>query len=241
MENSWEYTLFIKNFVENILLSLNCDYNKYISFNKKDSILEKKLDYSNIDNIISRIAYNLLINGKQVIYLYDKNTRIVVSLKFYENEKIDRKFTIRFPKKVMTTFTRKRILNSLKKMTYPQGDNVVDKNYPRDSLFLMNLMGKASLKLTKKYVSVNTNLEKCTDQYILFREIRKRKYQKMLVSHIFDELNKQFHKVLKIDDEDDNIIFVSQSLEELNKIEEDLLNDNKTVGEVLKILYPSSK
>src|SRR5699024_5014685 len=107
---------------------------------------------------------------------YDKNTRIVVSLKFYENEKIVRKFTIRFPKKVMTTFTRKRILNSLKKMTYPQGDNVVDKNYPRDSLFLMNLMGKASLKLTKKYVSVNTNLEKCTDQYILFREIRKRKY-----------------------------------------------------------------
>ena len=141
----------------------------------------------------------------------------------------------------MTTFTRKRILNSLKKMAYPQGDNVVDKNYPRDSLFLMNLMGKASLKLTKKYVSVNTNLEKCTDQYILFREIRKRKYQKMLVSHIFDELNKQFHKVLKIDDEDDNIIFVSQSLEELNKIEEDLLNDNKTVGEVLKLLYPSSK
>ena len=241
MENSWEYTLFVKNFVENILLSLNCDYKKYISFNKKDSILEKKLNYSNIDNIISLIAYNLLINGKQVIYLYNKNDKIVVSLKFYKEEKIARKFTIKFPKKVMTTFTRKRILTNLKKMSYPQSNNITEKDYARDNLYLINLMGQASLKLTKKYVSVNTNLEKSTDQYILFREIRKRKYQKMLISHIFNELNQQLHKVLKIDDEDDNIIFVSQSLEELDKIEDDLLNNHKTIDEVLKILYPARK
>lgn len=65
MENSLSYTLFIRDFAENILLSLNMDYRKYIDFNKKDSMLKTKIDYHNIDNTITHIAYNLLINGKK--------------------------------------------------------------------------------------------------------------------------------------------------------------------------------
>lgn len=237
MQNSTEYILFIKNFVENILLSLNCDYNKYISF-KKNSCLAKKIHYKGIDNILSNIAYNLLINGKQQIYLYSKDDKIVISLSNYKDKMLIRKFKIKFPTKVMTTFKRKRILITLGKMVYPNNDNFMDKDYVRNNLFIMTLMRHKSLKLTKNYVSVNIGLEKCTDQYILFREIRKRKYQKMLVNHILDKLNKQLHKVLKINDKTDNIIFVSQSLEEMDEIEKDLLNNKKTVDEAQKILYP---
>lgn len=239
MQNSLEYILFIRNFAENILLSLNRDYHKYISFNKKNSVLEKKLDCNGIDNTISRIAYNLLIKGKQAVYLYDSDSKIVISLNYYKEKTMIKKFTIRFPTKVMNNFTRKRILINLKRMIYPQSNNFTDKDYTRDNLFIMGFMRHKSIKLTKNYVSVNVNSEKCTDQYILFREIRKRKYQKMLVNHIFDELNKQFHKALKIDEKDDNIIFVSQSLKELDEIEKDLLNNNKTIEEIQKKLYPS--
>ena len=82
MENSLSYTLFIRDFAENILLSLNMDYRKYIDFNKKDSMLKTKIDYHNIDNTITHIAYNLLINGKQKIYFYEKNNKAIISLNY---------------------------------------------------------------------------------------------------------------------------------------------------------------
>lgn len=237
MENSLSYTLFIRDFVENILLSLNMDYRKYIDFNKKDSMLKTKIDYHNIDNTITHIAYNLLINGKQKIYFYEKNNKAIISLNYHKQEKVIGVVTIKFPNKIMNSFKRKRILRQLKKMNYPRSDGYVDSNYSRDSLFIMNLIKDKSDKITKEYLSVNS-AEKCTDQYILYREIRKRKYQKTLVNHILDELNKGFHQFLNIKDCDDNIIFLSQSLEELDLLEEELISNKKTSDEVLKILYP---
>lgn len=56
--------------------------------------------------------------------------------------------------------------------------------------------------------------------------------------NIKDKLNKNFHRLLDITDSDDNIIFISLSLEELNLTEKDLINNRKTNDEVLKILYP---
>ncbi len=238
MENSLAYTLFVRDFVENILLSLNMDYGKYIDFNKKDSILKTKIDYYNIDNTINHIAYSLLIYGKQTIYFYNKNNKVIVSLNHHKEEKLLGKIKIKFPNRIMNCFKRKKILRQLKEMNYPSSDSYNDNDYPRDSLFIMNLIKAKSEKLTKEYLSVN-NTEKCTDQYILFREIRKRKYQKMLVNHIMDELNKSFHQFLNITDCDDNIIFISQSLEELNMLEKELISNKKTINEVLKILYPS--
>lgn len=237
MENSLEYTLFIRNFVENILLSLNFDYKNYIEFDKKESLLKKKIDYHNIDTTISHIAYNLLIKGKQKIYFYDKDSKIIISMNYHKEEKVIGKMNLKFPRKIMSCFRRRKILYKLKKMNYLSSDNYKDNNYTSYSLFIMELIKKNSVKLTKDYSSVNSNSEKCTDQYILFREIRKRKYQKMLVNYIFDELNKAFHKFLNITD-DDNIAFVSQSLGELYSIEDDLLSNKKKVSEILKMLYP---
>ena len=136
----------------------------------------------------------------------------------------------------MNTFKRRRILKQLKKMSYPNSDNYIDDNYPRDILFIMNLIKTKAAKITKDYLSVN-NSEKCTDQYILYREIRKRKYQKQLVNHIIDKLNKSLHKFLNITDCDDNIIFISHSLEELNLLEDELIGNKKTINEVIKVLY----
>lgn len=237
MKDSLAYTLFVRDFTENILLSLNMDYRNYISFNKKDSVLKNKIDYHNIDNTITYIAHSLLINGKQNIYFYDKNNKLIISLNYYKEEKMLGKTKIKMPNKIMNCFKRKRILSQLKKMNYPSGRIYNDNDYPRDSLFIMNLIKTKSDKLTKEYLSVN-NVEKCTEQYILFREIRKRKYQKKLVNYIMDELNKNFHRLLDITDSDDNIIFISLSLEELNLTEKDLINNRKTIDEVLKILYP---
>lgn len=237
MKDSLAYTLFVRDFTENILLSLNMDYKNYISFNKKNSVLKNKIDYHNIDNIITHIAHSLLINGKQNIYFYDKNNKLIISLNYHKEENLLGKSNIKMPNKIMNCFKRKRILSQLKKMNYPSSESYNDNDYPRDSLFIMNLIKTKSDKLTKEYLSTN-NVEKCTDQYILFREIRKRKYQKKLVNHIVDELNKNFHQLLDITDSDDNIIFISQSLEELNLIEKELMNNNKTIDEVLKILYP---
>lgn len=237
MKDSLAYTLFVRDFTENILLSLNMDYRNYISFNKKNSVLKNKIDFHNIDNIITHIAHSLLINGKQNIYFYDKNNKLIISLNYHKEEKLLGKSNIKMPNKIMNCFKRKRILSQLKKMNYPSSESYNDTDYPRDSLFIMNLIKTKSDKLTKEYLSTN-NVEKCTDQYILFREIRKRKYQKKLVNHIVDELNKNFHQLLDITDSDDNIIFISQSLEELNLIEKELMNNNKTIDEALKILYP---
>ena len=237
MKDSLAYTLFVRDFTENILLSLNMDYKNYISFNKKNSVLKNKIDYHNIDNIITHIAHSLLINGKKNIYFYDKNNKLIISLNYHKEEKLLGKSNIKMPNKIMNCFKRKRILSQLKKMNYPSSESYNDNDYPRDSLFIMNLIKTKSDKLTKEYLSTN-NVEKCTDQYILFREIRKRKYQKKLVNHIVDELNKNFHQLLDITDSDDNIIFISQSLEELNLIEKELMNNNKTIDEILKILYP---
>jgi len=237
MKDSLAYTLFVRDFTENILLSLNMDYRNYISFNKKNSVLKNKIDYHNIDNTITHIAHSLLINGKQNIYFYDKNNKLIISLNYHKEEKLLGKSNIKMPNKIMNCFKRKRILSQLKKMNYPSSESCNDNDYPRDSLFIMNLINTKSDKLTKEYLSTN-NVEKYTDQYILFREIRKRKYQKKLVNHIVDELNKNFHQLFDITDSDDNIIFISQSLEELNLIEKELMNNNKTIDEVLKILYP---
>ena len=238
MENSLAYTLFIRDFAESILLSLNNDYNEYIKFNKNDGILKSKLDYHDIDTTISHIAYSLLLKGKQRIYLYDTGNKIIISLSYYNNEKMIGNFKIKFPNNVINNFRRKKILNQLKKMVYPYSDKYKDASYSRDMLFIMDLIKKKSDRITRKYLSVNNHSEKCTDQYILFREIRKRKYQKMLVDHIFNELNKQLHLYLNICDKEDNIFFESQSLEELNLMEQDLLNNNKKISEILKILYP---
>ena len=126
----------------------------------------------------------------------------------HKEEKLLGKIKIKFPNRIMNCFKRKKILRQLKEMNYPSSDRYNDNDYPRDSLFIMNLIKAKSEKLTKEYLSVN-NTEKCTDQYILFREIRKRKYQKMLVNHIMDELNKSFHQFLNITDCDDNIVLIS--------------------------------
>lgn len=237
MENSLSYTLFIRNFAENILLSLNIDYRNYIVFSKKDSKLKTKLDYHSIDNTITHIAYSLLINGKQKIYFYEKNNKIIISLNYHKQEKMIGEVTIIFPNEIMNSFKRNSILRQLKKMNYPKSDGYIDNNYSRDSLFIMDLIKNKSDKITKDYLSVSS-AEKCTDQYILYREIRKRKYQKMLVNHILDELNKSLHQFLDITDCDDNIIFVSHSLDELSLLEDELISNKKTIDEVLKILYP---
>lgn len=237
MKDSLAYTSFVRDFTENILLSLNMNYRNYISFNKEDSKLKNKIDYHNIDNTIIQIAHSLLINGKQNIYFYDKNNKLIISLDYYKEEKMLGKTKIKMPNKIMNFFKRKRILRQLKKMNYPSGQSYNDNDYPRDSLFIINLIKTKSDKLTKEYSSVN-NIEKCTDQYMLFREIRKRKYQKKLVDYIIDELNKKIHQLLDITDSDDNIIFISPSLEELNLAEKELINNRKTIDEVSKILYP---
>ena len=156
MENSLSYTLFIRDFAENILLSLNMDYRKYIDFNKKDSMLKTKIDYHNIDNTITHIAYNLLINGKQKIYFYEKNNKAIISLNYHKQEKVIGVVTIKFPNKIMNSFKRKRILRQLKKMNYPKSDGYIDSNYSRDSLFIMNLIKDKSDKITKDYLSVNS-------------------------------------------------------------------------------------
>ena len=237
MESSLPYILFIRDFSENILLSLNMDYNKYIRFNNKDSILKKNLDYHDIDRTISHIAYNLLIEGKQKVYLYNSNNKIIISLDYCEEEIIGT-FKLKFPKNIMSCFKRKRLLYKLKKMNYLSNDNYMDSNYPRDSIFITELIKQKSTKLTKKYVSVNMDSRECTDQYILFREIRKRKHQKILVDYIINELNKNFHRFLGINS-NDKLEFVSQSMEELELIEKELLENSKTIDEILKILYPN--
>lgn len=237
MINSLEYTLFVRDFVENILLSLNSDYKNYIDFSMKNSILKTKIDKYNIDTIISNIAYNLLIKGKQIVYIYDKDDKLIVSLDYFDNEKMIDKIKLKFPSNVMTNNSRKKVLKRIKRMNIQNFENNTDSNYPRDSVFLMDLIQKKYIKLTKDYTSVNSNRENCTDQYILFREIRKRKKQTILVNYIFNELNKSFHRILQIS-EDDNMSFVSLSLKELDLLEDDLVKKNKKVEEILKKLYP---
>lgn len=239
MENSLEYTLFVRDFVENILLSLNLDYRNYINFSKKESILKKKVDYHNIDTTISYIAYNMLIKGKQIIYFYEKDNKIIISIDYHKEEKLVGKEKLIFPRKIMSYYKRKKILYKLKRMKFLNNDFNKDDNDMRYNLFIMDLVKNTSNKITKDYSSISSNTEKYTDQYILYREIRKRKYQKMLVNYIFDKLNMSFHKILSIKDKDDKMIFVSQSLEELNTIEDDLLNNKKNIKEILKILYPN--
>ena len=215
MENSLEYTIFIRDFVENILLSLNMDYRNYISFNKKGSLLKEKVDCHNLDKTISYIAYNLLIKGKQEVYFYSKDGKIIISAHYDKEEKIIDKIRLRFPRKIMGNLKRRKILNRLKRM---------------------NCLGENNL--TKDYSAINSNIDNYTDQYILYREIRKRKNQKILVSYIFDKINKTLHSYLNITD-NDNLVFISQTLEELDLIESDLINNKKTINELLKVIYPN--
>lgn len=238
MENSLEYTIFIRDFVENILLSLNMDYRNYISFNKKGSLLKEKVDCHNLDKTISYIAYNLLIKGKQEVYFYSKDGKIIISTNYDKEENMIDKIRLRFPRKIMSNLKRRKILNRLKRMNCLRENNYKDNNYAKYNLFIMELIKKDSEKLTKDYSAINSNIDKYTDQYILYREIRKRKNQKILVSYIFNKINKTLHRYLNITD-NDNLVFVSQTLEELDLIESDLINNKKTINESLKAIYPN--
>lgn len=233
--NNFEYTMFIRDFAENILLSLNLDYKNYIFFNKEDGKLKNKLDCYELDQTITHTAYNLVLKGKQRLYIYEKDHKIIVSLDYYKSEKILGKIDIKLPKKVMTNSKRKRIIRKLKNMNYP----VEYKKYPeyaRDNLYVMNLIKIESEKLTKEYVSVNFDSDKCTDKYILYREIRKREYQKILVEYIFLKLNQSFHKYLNVSI-DDTLVFNSHTVEELKYMMDDLIYDKKTIKEIRNALY----
>lgn len=233
--NSLEYTMFIRDFAENILLSLNLDYKNYISFKKENGELKNKLDCYELDHTITYTAYNLVLKGKQKLYMYEKNGKIIISLDYYKSEKALGKIEMKLPKQVMTDFKRKRILRKLKCMNYPVEYKQYSE-YARDSLYIMDLIKMESEKLTKEYVSVNFNSDKCTDKYTLYREIRKRKYQKILVEHIFLKLNQGFHKYLKVST-DDIVVFNSPTVDELNCMINDLLNDRKTIKEIRNVLY----
>lgn len=237
MKNSLEYTIFVRDFVENILLSLNLDYNNYISINKKNGLLKKKLDTYRLDTIITRIAYNVFIMGKQKIVLYEKNNKIIISINDDYDEKIINKFIIKCPKDVITFFKRRKLKRALNKMKYPTCINNNDKNFQRDYLFIIDVIDFTFEKLTKDYLSTKASNDKYTSEYILFREIRKRKKQKLLINHIFNEINKQLHKSLNINDKDDVITFNSHSLKELDSLEKDLLNSNKTLKEIDNDLF----
>ena len=238
MTNSLEYTFFVHDFVENILLSLNLDYHHYIDFNNKNGILNTKVDCYELDHTVSLIAYNLLINGKQQVFLYDINDKVVISLIYSDKEKLLRKFVLKFPKQIMSDSKRKNILKKLKKMKYLDYGSCNDEKFPQYNLYIMDLVKRDYDVLTKDFVSIRDSSKSSTDFYYLFREIRKRKSQKILINYIFDKLNYHFHKVFNNLDSDDIIIFKSHSLEELNILEDDLLNNKRTVSEVNKKLNP---
>lgn len=238
MNNSLQYTLLTRDFVEYILLSLNSDYRSYIKFNKKKSKLSNLLYLENFDCVISSIAYNTFIHGKQIVYFYEKDNKIILTLEKHVEEKLLGKTVIKFPKKIMNGWRRKRLLNKVGKMIYPTlSENENYDNYCRDSVFIMDLINDDFDKMTKKILSINTNRSKCTDVYILYRELQKRKSQTILINSIFDSINSSLHKLLPIVDKSDIVSFDCLSLEELDDIEQKLLSGSIQINEVTNLLY----
>lgn len=238
MNNSLQYTLLTRDFVEHILLSLNSDYRNYIKFNMKKSKLSNLLYLEHFDRVISSIAYNTFIHGKQIVYFYDKNNKIVLTLEKHVEEKLLGKTMIKFPKKIMNGWVRKRLLNKVSKMVYPtlsETDNY--DNYCRDSVYVMDLINDDFDKLTKRILSVNTNCSKCTDVYILYRELQKRKNQTILINSIFDSINNSLHKLLPEVDKLDIVSFDCLPLDELNDIEQKLLSGSTKINEITNLLY----
>ena len=91
--------------------------------------------------------------------------------------------------------------------------------------------------MTKRILSINTNRSKCTDVYILYRELQKRKSQTILINSIFDSINSSLHKLLPIVDKSDIVSFDCLSLEELDDIEQKLLSGSIQICEVTNLLY----
>jgi hypothetical protein len=238
MNNNLQYNLLIRDYAEHILLSLNSNYRNYIKFGNKRGKLSKCLYLDNFERVISLIACNIFVRGQQKVYIYEKDQKNVISLDKHKGEKILSCFTIRFPKKIMCNHKRRKLLKKISKMNYPilsENNNYDD--YCRDSLYIMDLIDCDFEKITRKILSVDSRKVKCTDIYILYREIQKRKSQTILVNTIFNKINENLAKSLNIEDESDVIIFDCMSLEKLNDIEKSLILGNIKVDEVSNMLF----
>lgn len=240
MENNLNYIMFFRDFAENILLNLNCDYSNYLTFSKKSSKLKRILYDTRLDSVISNIAYGLIEKGYQRVYIYKSKDKVYLSISKYKEEKELGKFTLFLPMKIMNPIKRILILKELKRMNYLTADEYNDSEYPRDSLYIMELIRKKASKITKDYTSTNS-MDKATDHYILYREIRKRIKQTLLVNYILEKINKSIHKYINDIETDDYIIFNCLTIEKLQELESNLLNNKTTIKEINEILWRKYK
>ena len=228
---------FYQTYGEHILINLCKDYHKYFSFNlkEKSKISNHILDYD-LSDIIKNVCHNLVKNGEHTIHYKLENDEDYTFIKFTSKPISENKIHFVFPSSIMSNYKRKKTIRKLKKLNSNQLYN--------DGLegvrFISNMKEIADIevsKLGKHFFIFDYNWsDYYTDYYYVYRKIRQMLEQRKLVDYVLEVINLNLVNIFKLD-KSDIILFNGITIDILNKLLDDLKQNNKSVATVLNELY----
>ena len=234
-----ELVIIMREFCEHALISLSKDYHNYFVYTKgSKSKISKYFDYYDLNHIVEELIYKLFLNGNVKLYFYLEKNKLYLSEKKNNTGNIVLVKTFKWNLSFLSECGRRKLIKKLKKLDSSNfKQDYTDKNYSRNYLYINELVNNEILKSTKDFLYLSINEKNYTDIYYVYSRIRMMKKQLIMINYVVKLFNDSVKEALKIDDEDDNLIFNGLTMETLNELENKLLLGSDTLKNITDCLF----